>query len=245
MARKTDTAAVLNFHGEPDDLEGVIQIPFSQVVAGPMTLQIKAPTVEAPIALQAEAAGPSLTWLRFELPEATPPGTYQGTVNIGAVTYKSVVDVTPHMNFLLIPDQLALNVNPGEKVTVQLTIANLGNTTIEIPTTHGFGLFDLEGAEKGIRTALTSTSVKGQERFNRLIEGVAAGHGGLVRLLVKEGAGQVAPGESRKVLLELSIPKRLNPGHIYEGTWPLANLNYYIYIKVLPTSKGHSKEDIE
>jgi hypothetical protein len=233
MAGKTDIPVVLSFHGAPDDMEGIVQIPFNQVVSEPLLLELKAPTVEAPITLQAEAAGPSLTWLRLELPEATPPGTYQGTVNIASRKYQSIVDVMPHTNFLLIPDQLSLNVNPGDRATVRLTAS------------HGFGLFDLEGAEKGIRTALTSTSVKGQERFNQLIEGVARGHGGLVRLVVRDGAGLIGPDESRTLLLELSIPKQLNPGHIYEGTWPLANLNYYIYIKVLTSNKAPSKEDIK
>ena len=244
MARKTDTAAVLNFHGEPDDLEGVIQIPFDEVVAGPLLLELKAPTVEAPITLQAEAAGPSLTWLRFELPEVTPSGTYQGTVNIGSKKYQTVVDVTPHISFLLLPDQLSLDVNPGDKVAVRLTAANLGNIGVEIPKAHAFGLFDVEGVEKGIRTAFTSASVKGQERLNRLIDGVAGGHGGLVRMLTREGAGLLEPGESRTLLLELSIPKRLNPGRVYGGTWPLANLNYSINIRALANSKPQSKEGI-
>jgi hypothetical protein len=228
-------------------MEGIVQIPFDQVVSGTLSLELKAPTVKGSITLQAEAAGPSLTWLRFELPEVTPPGTYRGTVNIGSEKYQTNVDIMPHANFLLIPDQLSLNVNPGDKVTVRLTAANLGNTPVEIPRSHGFGLFNLEGAEKGIRSALTSASVKGQERLNRLIDGVARGHGGLVRLLVQDGAGLIRPDESRTLLLELSIPKRLNPGHIYESTWPLANLNYYIYINVIfppmysPAARHHQR----
>lgn len=244
MARKTDTVAVLNFHGEPDDLEGVIQIPFDEVVAGPLLLELKAPTVEAPITLQAEAASLSLTWLRFELPEVTPPGTYKGTVNIVSRNYQVIVEITPHISLLLLPTHLSLDVRPGDKVTARLTVANIGNVSVEIPRVHAFGLFDVEGLEKGIRTAFTSTSVKGQTRLNQLVEGLAQGHGGLVRLLMREGAGGLEPGESRTLLLELSIPKRLNPGRVYGGTWPLANLNYSINIRALANSKPQSKEGI-
>ena len=242
MTDKTFTPVVLNFHGTPDDLEGIFQIPFHQVLEGPLLLELEAPTLEAPITLQAEAAGPSLTWLRFELPEVTPPGTYKGMIHVGSEKYESVVDVTPLHNFVLMPSQLSLDVNPGEKVMVELTAANLGNIGVQIPRSHGFGLFDSEGAEKGIRTALTSKSVRGQVRINRLVEEVAGSHGGLVRLLIREGAGWIEPDESRTIRLSLSIPKRLRPGHIYEGTWPLANLNYYV--KVLVSSNAPSKGDI-
>ena len=73
---------------------------------------------------------------------------------------------------------------------------------------------------------------KGLERIMRLAEGVADGHGGLVRVNIKEGAGLIAPGKLSNLRVALRLPKQLKSGQTYSGTWPLLNLRYYVRVQV-------------
>jgi hypothetical protein len=206
-----------------------------QAQAASLTLDLKLPQAiqqAPPVTLQTEPISASAARLRFSLPESTPPGTYEGTVQISGEYYPILVEVEPHPYLVISPRQLLLRVASGAEATADLVLINSGNVPCEITKAHAFGIFDIDGAERAIGAALGSSTEKGQGRLNRLLDEAADNHGGLVRVNVREGVGSIAPGELRNLRATLRFSDRLKAGHTYWGTWPLLNLRYYVQIYI-------------
>ncbi len=240
----TTSIRPLRFRGSPRSVEGMSTLAPQRPLTAPLSLDLKLPRslqAAAPLTVQTEPIGSSATRLRFSLPEATPPGVYEGTVRIGKETYPITVEVEPQAYLVVSPRQLIVQAAAGAEVTADLTIVNSGNVPCEITKTHAFGLFDVKGADRAIGAALADPEVKGQARLGRLMDEAADNHGGLVRVAVRDGAGVVEPGELRTLQVTLHFSERLKPGHTYWGTWPLHNLEYYVKIDVSSSSPTATK----
>jgi hypothetical protein len=229
-------ATLIRFRGSPNYLQALAPLVFQDVVAtGLPRLDLHQPQSETkaePLNLQAEGAGQFATWLRFSMPEATPPGTYEGTVLIGADQYPSVIDVEARSLIIISPAHLLLQGAPGDELNANLSVINSGNVAVEIPKLQKIGLLDGVGAERAVGVALRGGVQRGDERVAMFAEELAKSHGGRIALVVEEGAGVLAPGEFRHLSVALRLPEGLKSGRVYGGTWMLLNLSYYIEVQV-------------
>jgi len=95
-----------HFHGSPHLVESLVPLPAHVVTAKSSALDLQFPSSFLPLpqslSLQSVQAGSSATRLRFSLPETSPPGTYEGTVQIGDDTYPIVVRVDPFPYLMII-----------------------------------------------------------------------------------------------------------------------------------------------
>jgi hypothetical protein len=236
----TTGATLIRFRGSPSYVQALTPLVFQDVVAtGIPRLDLKLPQSDTksdakaePLNLQAEGAGQSATWLRFSMPEATPPGTYEGTVLIGAERYPSVVEVDARSLIVISPAHLLLQGAPGDELTANLSVINSGNIPCEIPKAQKIGLLDMVGAERAVGIALRGGVQRGEERVAMFAEELAKSHGGRIALNVEEGAGTLAPGEFRHLSVTLRLPDNLKPGRTFGGTWMLLNLSYYVEVQV-------------
>jgi hypothetical protein len=237
----TTDISPIRFHGTPRTVEGLVPLTAKQALTAVLSLDLKLPPAfqqTAPLTLQTVPVGTSATRLRLALPESTPPGTYEGTVQIENISYPIVVEVKPHPYLVITPRQLILQVAPGTEEIVDLMLVNTGNVVCEITKAHLFGLFDVQGVERSIGAALGTSAEKGQGRLNRLMDEAADNHGGLVRVAVREGAGPIEPGALRSVRATLRFSDHLKPGRTYWGTWPILNLKYYVRVFVSSPSRA-------
>jgi hypothetical protein len=170
--------------------------------------------------------------LQMTLPPRTPPGTYEGTVELDGEQSPVVVEVEPEIELVLVPDQLTLRGAPGDRVQAELTIANAGNVAVEIRRAHGIGIFAEEGLERSLHRAYRDERPEGVRRIDYLADLLAEEHGGIVRVGVEEGAGDLEPGETRELRVSFHLPADLKPGHTYTGTWPLHDLRYYVRLLI-------------
>ncbi len=247
----SDQAAPLRFRGSPRIVQGLAPLNPDQALNAELSLDLKLPqehrvtrqTPEHP--LQSVPLSSFASRLRFSLPESTPPGTYEGSVQIGGETYPVVVEVEPHPQLFISPRQLILQATPGQEVTVNLTLGNSGNVTCEIRKAYAFGLFEVNGLDRAIGAALTQAPAEGRTRLDKLMDEVADNHGGSVRVNVREGTGVLAPGELRDLTVTLRFTDRLKPEHTYWGTWPLYNLRYYVKVFVGPSPAPGSGQETQ
>lgn len=215
-------------------MEALAPLELVQRAEEPIGVTVKLPQKVAdlaPLPVASEPAG-GAALLRFALPDSTPPGTYEGAVQVGKERYPVVVDVEAYPQLLLSPPQLLLQAEPGVELEAHLSLLNVGNVPCDVGRSQTFGLFDVHGAERSIGAALRNRSAKGERRLDRFAEELATSHGGLVRVAVREGSGTLPPGELRELKLTLRLPDGLEPGRTYSGTWPLHNLRYYVRIEV-------------
>lgn len=237
MARqRADQPPPLRFRGPPTGLEAFAA---GGLVAGgdlSATLKTSGPTPSIePVPVVATPVGEAAAYVRLSLPAATPPGTYEGTMRAGETTVPVWLEVEPFPSLRLAPAQLNLELEAGGQADAHVTALNDGNTSLEIPNALAFGLFDVGGAERGIRAAFT-THEGGEARVAALADELAASHGGLARVQVAEGAGVLDPGEVRTLLLRLRLSESVEPARTYSGTLALYALRYYVRVVVLPAA---------
>lgn len=233
MAQAVGTTTI-NFQGSPRNLQGLVSVAFEEIVPlGLPRLELSSPPAEAraePLDLQIEGAGPSATWLRFSLPESTPPGTYEGAVSIGADRWPALIEISARLALTISPRRLTFQSAPGAELGASVTVINVGNVALEIPRVHKVGLLDIKGPERAIGLALRDTPTEVFERVGMFAEEMARSHGGRLVLTVEEGDGWLAPGGFRHLRLALRLPDDLKVGRTYAGEWMLLNRSYSIEI---------------
>ena len=231
MARKrARQQQPLRFRGAPVGLESFA--PAERVAPTGATVRIPAVAELAPLALEASPVAGDAAYLRLSLPQSTPPGTYEGVLHAEEGDVPVVAEVEEYPSLQLAPSQLQLSAEVGGEAEAHLTALNDGNVPLEIGRTHAFGLFDVVGAERGIRAAFTDDVDQGRQRLDRLVDELAASHGGLARVRVTAGDGVLDPGDVRELRCVFRFSDDLEPGHTYSGTWPLHTLRYYVRVSV-------------
>jgi hypothetical protein len=220
--------APIKFRGTPLALSAAFAA--DDVPSEPAMVMLEASSrLRLPPAIQAVPFAPAPI-LRLHLPRNTPPGTYEGTLRVGAREEPVVVTVDPEVFLRLLPDRLVFEAAPGAHVPFDLTFLNLGNVPVDVRGAYAFGLFDVSGAERAIAKMATAKSVEGHGRVDILADALAEEHGGLVRVKVESGAGALSPGETRDVKVTIHVPDRIRSGQTYWGTWPIHNMRYYVRI---------------
>lgn len=237
MARKRAEQPPLRFRGPPAGLQAFAPAAVAADVELTATLKLPGPppSIE-PLGVDSAAVAGGAVHVRLSLPPTTPPGTYDGTMRAGDATIPVSVEVESFQSLRLAPPQLSLEADAGGEVEAHVTALNDGNVPLEIPNALAFGLFDVGGAERGIRAAFAAPEA-GSRRVDALVDQLAASHGGLARVQVAEGAGELEPGEVRTLLLRLRLSESVEAGRTYSGTLALYTLRYYIRVAVRPAAK--------
>lgn len=210
-------------------------VPPALLEAGPVgSVTLKLPGDVArltPAPLHVAPVGSAAAYLRFSLPETTPPGSYSGTAELGGAEYPVVAEVEPYVSLRVAPTILTFSGAPGDSVNVHVTVLNDGNVVCAIRRAYAFGLFDQEGIEAAFGRGFRDDTAKGDRRFDRFVEALADHHE-LARLQVVEGAGELQPGEVRALTLSIQLPEELETGHTYQGTWTLYTVGYTVRVAV-------------
>jgi hypothetical protein len=236
MGARKAAAEPLRFRGTPGSLsaalaEGEItarRLPIRLAVSGKRAAQ-------QPLTARATRLEGDLV-LQLTLPARTPPGTYEGTAEVDGDERPIVVEVEPEIELEVVPDQLTIEASPGEHVAVALTIVNAGNVAVEIRRAYAFGIFAAGGLERALHRAYTSKRPEGERRVDFLFDQLADEHGGVVRVAIEEGSGELKPGEARAARVRFHVPPDLHRGRTYTGTLPLYDVRYYVRL-VVPDGK--------
>jgi hypothetical protein len=248
MARKRTSSAPLSFRGSPRGIEGLAPLLTAAPAAATLAVDLREADTSArigPLVLQTEPAGAEAMWLRFDLPPTTPPGTYSGSVQLGTDRFPITVDVHPQQELAISPQALAASASAGDEATIEFILINEGNVPFEVGRTHAFNLLQREAIEEAIHAALRAETAKGESRLDRFADELANRHGGLVRISIADGAGELAPGEARSLRAVLRLPANLTPGSTYTSTWPLGNLNVSVDIQIEPAARrARGKQEV-
>lgn len=233
MAKASRTEEPLRFRGKPGSLSAAV----SDAVAVPrrvpvrVALASKSKEGEELVVRASRIEGDMV--LQMTLPQRTPPGTYDGTVDVEGASRAVVIVVEPEIELQIVPDQLTLEATPGEKAPVELSVANAGNVAVEIRGAYAFGIFAAGGLERALHRAYTDKRPDDERRIDYLGDRLAEEHGGVVRVAVQKGEGTIEPGDVRNVTFNFHVPPGLQPGRTYTGTMPLHDLRYYVRLNVV------------
>lgn len=175
--------------------------------------------------------------LRLRLPPDTKPGTY--TVALAFADGKqqeATVSVEPQSRLRVTPSALRLRAAAGATACARLLLENRGNVAIAVPPALVAGLFD----DNGIEATMAAVYQLDTDDISKIV-GHAFGrlrqaHGGLLKLRVRAGAGDLLPGECRLLDLETHLGEKLSPGHGYHGLLELGVHGIAVEVQVLKNS---------
>lgn len=170
--------------------------------------------------------------LQLALPRRTPPGRYRGTIEVDGEERAAEFDVEPEIELRIVPDQLSLHGVPGDHVGVSLSFANDGNVALDIRPAYAFGIFAQGGIERALHRAYVDDRAEGESRLEYLLDRLADEHGGLVRVAIEDGAGELEPGDTREVSVNFHIPAELKPNRTYTGILSIHDVGYPVELHV-------------
>jgi hypothetical protein len=170
--------------------------------------------------------------VRLKLPHDTPPGTYRGEATLGGVPHAIAVQVTPALKIRVNPSQTLVAVEPGGSAEFAILVSNSGNVAVDLPKSSALDLDDEEGQDRALGRTLRAELDKGESRVERFFEELRVSHGGEARVIVTDGAGDLAPGESRSVRCQLEVPVTAQPGRSYLGGWEIGSASHLLLVEI-------------
>lgn len=230
MARATKAPAPIRFRGTPAALAAVVTDAVDP--EGTMSVSVAlAGAKRAPVEAMVQTDfDPRI--LRLTLPQQVPPGVYDGTLLIDGKERPIRLEVDPAPLLHVIPEQLRLEAHPGDLVGADLTMLNQGNVPVTLRRVQAIGIFMSGGIERALRRAYVQKLAKSQRRMDVIADSLAEAHGGLLKMRIERGAGQIAPGEVSELQVVLHVPSELARGSTYGGNWELPGMVYPITVQV-------------
>ena len=218
--------------GPPYKLAGLVRHPLSQRIV-PLALQLRRELtiVEA----HARAYSNDTIQLRLRLPRDTAAGTYRGEATLGGETHAVVLDVQPVLDLRVQPKQTRLDASKGAEFSVELS--NRGNVVFDVAKSFAFDLDDDEGQGRALGRALRARLSPNESRVDRFFEELREDHGGEARVRVLDGAGALAPAETRVLRARLDLPDNVRAGRVYTGAWKLGNVAHVIVVSIADVAR--------
>ena len=222
----------LRFTGAPTRLLATLELP--EAFPPARVCRVTLPeTGSLPLAVRRlRSTPPIVSALSFRLPKSTPPGSYEGNMDLGDERIPIVVDVESRSSLRFIHARFTHQGMPGAKIKTELMLFNRGNVDVTIPGEDTFCIFDDGGVARAFYLGLVEEDSLGRKRIDRIIDELAEAHGGLVRVTVTKGSGPLAPEELRKLEVELHFSRRLVRGHTYRGSWSVSGASLEVKIEV-------------
>lgn len=223
-------SGAITFTGRPGNMAAVVSadllseriVPISVSVAGTATIYRAV----------ARARGSNQSEIRLRLPDDTPPGTYPGEGTIGGKPRGVVVEVEPVVKVRTHPRETVVAATPSSRVDFSISVQNVGNVPIDIPKLETLDFDDDEGQDRALGRSLRGSDTDGKRGVDRYFDELRKSHGGEARVLLKDGAGRLAPGETRTLTCILEVPDLAAEGRTYVGAWPIGNSQHVIVCDV-------------
>jgi hypothetical protein len=223
----------LRFKGAPTRLTATLPSPEGAARSGSLVLPGKEPL---PLTIRrVPSITPSLAVVSVRLPKSTRPGSYAGSAEVGGTQIPVVIDVEARPRLRFLPPKVSFRGSPGARLRAGVTVLNLGNVDVAIERESTFCIFDNRGVDRALYRALIEKAVDGKHRIDRVLDELAECHGGLVRALVLEGAGELPPEAARELAVEFQFSRRMRAGETYRGGWLISEASLEVEIEAAET----------
>ncbi len=183
--------------------------------------------------------------LALSIPPHLAPGTFTAVLKgSGRSARKVLIQVLEHRKTRFTPKAVSVAVVPGEKLSVNVSATNTGN----IPTTIPRGVpARMHVSDRGwphhFHAAALHQGQDGYQKFlDDFVKRFAEDEPPVARIKIKKGYGELPPGETRLLELEMTVPESL---HIDRDYLTLARLGEGRFRFRLRTQAGDSIPPVE
>jgi hypothetical protein len=219
----------LHFKGVPTRLTTTLPVPQGEARSGKLVLPDQEPL---PLTIRRlPATVPSLAVLSFRLPKSTRPGSYRGNAEVEGMHFPVVIEVEARPSLRFLPPKISFRGAPGAALLTRVTIWNRGNVDVRIEPESSFCIFDNRGVDRAFFLAFAEKEAEGKRRIDRVMDELAECHGGMVRAVVREGAGELPPDAVRELTVEFQFSGRMRAGQTYRGGWLISETSLEVEIE--------------
>lgn len=151
-------------------------------------------------------------------PATTPPGLYEAWLGgLEGARCPVSIRLLEFRKLRLSPSVVSYSTQPGATFNTCVTATNLGNVTLTIPQGSPLVFRDLaRGWHQHFHAAVSTHGEQGNEVFlDEFLKRMAASEPPVGRTKIRQGAGDLAPNESRVLEIEVHLPKKLHTPRNY------------------------------
>ncbi len=232
-----DEREPVRFKGSPARVVATLEL--TEALASSRACRVTLPEAGTfPLAVRPlRSQPPMISALSFRLPKSTPPGCYQGSIDLGEQRIPIVVDVESRSSIRFIHPKFTYKGLSGARVRTQLSVLNRGNVSVTLPGKDTFCVFEDGGVARALYRGLAAENLGGR-RIDHILDELADAHGGLVRITINKGAGRLAPEEVRELEIDLHFPRKVMSGKTYRGTWSISGADLEVVIEIAGRSEA-------
>jgi hypothetical protein len=164
----------------------------------------------------------------------TPPGTYQGELDMDGEQRSVVMHITEDVELSIAPDEIVLPGRPGEKFQKQVVFTNEGNVAVDVKALGAIVLEDEAAHCRALRGALADVAdtMKNLDDFAVALGRRYRAIYDTIALRVQNDAVTVAPGETKAIDLTITLPEKLDKRARYTGSAAISTST--LAFKVVP-----------
>jgi hypothetical protein len=177
--------------------------------------------------------GVTRTALRLRLDPATPPGRYEGKVNLAGQGRTVAIDVLPETKLSIRPAPVVVDAAAGRDQTFTVALENSGNVPLAIDLTGHYPL----GEEVPIPPDRIAETTAGDNPLAAIFDRVLGRAPaptlvpfGVVKLAMPGGPELLPPGGASAVQVSMSLPEGLSPTARYHLFAPLYAADLHIVV---------------
>lgn len=180
------------------------------------------------------------------IPPHTPPGRYTAEALVGNIRKPVAIDVLESWDLAILPASLSLKPHLGERPVLTVQLTNRGNMPWNIPRAAFAPLEGGDGIHHNIFLSLTKTREPTFEAvLNDFVKRTRENEVEPAKVKILSDADVLAPGETRELQLEISLPDSIKKNRRYRGVVQFDNAALQLNIEVIGNSvrtrKPHEK----
>jgi hypothetical protein len=207
------------FRGAPDALEAIVPVPPELRRSIRIDLNETYESGDAVVPrLLTSAVDTTTTLVRLVASPTWAPGTYAGRVSSDAGEFEATVEVVPQNILTLRPPSLDFRMSPGTSATIDVLIENTGNVPATLRNVYTVGMLEDDAIDDAIGAGLRMRErAPGESRFEVVGDELVSRYAGAARVRIEGLDEPVAPGETSRATVRLSLPRRGQAGRHYDG----------------------------
>lgn len=184
----------------------------------------------APVQLRFAGGGDASGRVRLRLDPATPPGRYEGRMQLGDISRTVAIDVLPEPRLDVRPAPLVVDAAAGREQRMIVGLDNRGNVPLTIDLNGTYPLAE----EAPVAPDKLDASGPLSSVFDRLLGRAQAPmlipFEGTLGLAMPDGAEQLDSGATRTLSLSVALPATLSPTARYHAFAPVYGSDLHIVI---------------
>lgn len=233
----------IHLHNRSNEKVRVKQIPLiDSKLTGPADVSVSHLQLVAKLlpgtALQARA--------KVQMPPHTPPGRYTAEALVGNVRKPVSIEVLESWDLAILPADLSLKLQSGERAVRTVHLTNRGNVPWNIPHAAFAPLEGGDGIHHNLFLSLTkATEPTFESVLNDFVKRIRDNEVEPAKVKILSDADVLLPGETQELQLEISLPTNIKKNRRYRGAVRFDDAALQLDIEVLGNSartrKPHEK----